>query len=83
MQEELKTKLAVLKTSLENTGELDDESRQLLMQVDADIQAALGGAQSPSLDRRLEKQAVQFDGQHPQISAILRDIIESLGKMGI
>ena len=83
MQEELKTKLAALKASLENMGELDDESRQLLMQVDTDIQAVLGGAQSPSLDSQLEKQAVQFDSQHPQISAILRGIIESLGKMGI
>ncbi len=83
MQEELKTKLAVLKTSLENIDELDDESRQLLMQVDADIQTVLNGQDTPSLDRQLEKKAVQFEGQHPQISAILRDIIDALGKMGI
>ena len=84
MHEQLKAKLAHLQESLSSIQQLDDESRGLLTQLDTDIQAVLAGQSTDgSLDGRLEQQAVQFEGKHPQMSAILRDIVEALSKMGI
>ena len=84
MHEQLKAKLAHLRESLNDIHQLDDESRKLLGQLDADIQSVLSGQQGDvSLDGRIEQQAVQFEGKYPQMSAILRDIMDMLSKMGI
>jgi hypothetical protein len=84
MHEQLKAKLAHLRESLNDIHQLDDESRKLLGQLDADIQSVLSGQQGDvSLDGRIEQQAVQFEGKYPQTSAILRDIMDMLSKMGI
>lgn len=84
MHEQLKAKLAHLRESLNDIHQLDDESRQLLSQLDNDIQSVLSGKEGDvSLDGRIEQQAVQFEGKYPQTSAILRDIMDMLSKMGI
>lgn len=84
MHEQLKNKLAQLKQTLSEVDRLDDESRQLLQQLDQDIHTVLKGETvEEGLDGRLEQQAVAFDSQYPSTSAILRDIIDMLGKMGI
>ena len=84
MQEELKHKLTQLKASLSDLDELDGESRALLSQLDQDIQSVLSGThEDDSLSGRIEQQAIEFDSQHPSIAAVLRDMIDVLGKMGI
>lgn len=85
MHEQLKDKLKQLQQSLNGIDQLDDESRELLQQLDDDIHQALKGqvASESSLNDRLEQQAVEFDGQYPHTSAILRDIVDVLGKIGI
>jgi uncharacterized protein (UPF0335 family) len=83
MDETLKQKLAQFRQSLEQVDQLDDESAQLLREIDADIQNVLKGDESAGLDHRLEQQAVAFEGEHPQLSAILRDVMDTLSKMGI
>lgn len=85
MHEQLKDKLKQLQQSLTGIDQLDDESRQLLQQLDDDIHQALKGqtVSESSLNDRLEQQAVEFEGQYPQTSAILRDIVDVLGKIGI
>jgi len=84
MQEELKHKLTQLKASLSDLNELDGESRALLSQLDQDIQSVLSGThEDDSLSGRIEQQAIEFDSQHPSIAAVLRDMIDVLGKMGI
>jgi len=84
MHEQLKAKLAHLRDSLNDIDQLDDESRQLLSELDSDIQSVLSGQTGDaSLDGRIEQQAVQFEGKYPQMSAILRDIMDMLSKMGI
>ncbi len=84
MHEQLKAKLAHLRESLSSIEQLDEESRSLLSQLDEDIQGVLAGQSSDDgLDSRIEQQAVQFEGKHPQMSAILRDIMDALSKMGI
>jgi len=63
---------------------LDNESRELLEQLDQEIQTALADKTlDDSINHRLEQQAVEFDSQHPNASVVIRDIIDMLGKMGI
>ncbi|MGK0443850.1 MAG: chromosome segregation ATPase [Bermanella sp.] len=84
MQEQLKNKLAQLKQTIGQIDSLDSESRELLEQLDRDIQAALANEKADDgINHRLEQQAVEFDSQHPNASAVMRDIIDMLGKMGI
>ncbi len=84
MHEQLKSKLAQLQQTLADIEELDDESRLLLKKLDRDIQQALDGNNpDDSVSHRLEQQAVEFDTQHPSASAVIRDIIDVLGRMGI
>lgn len=84
MHEQLKDKLAQLKQTLGSTDSLDDESRELLKQLEMDIKTALAGEPADvSINDRLEQQAVEFDTQHPKASAVIRDIMDVLGKMGI
>lgn len=84
MQQELKNKLTQLKQAVSDIRELDDESRELLSQLDDDIKAALDtGEPDESLSGRIEQQAIEFDSQYPSASAVLRDIMDALGKMGI
>jgi hypothetical protein len=84
MHEQLKNKLAQLKQTIGEIDALDSESRELLEQLDADIQTALAGdAVDDGINYRLEQQAVEFDSQHPNASIVIRDIIDMLGKMGI
>lgn len=85
MHEQLKDKLKQLQQSLTGINQLDNESRQLLQQLDDEIHMVLKGQRDreATLNDRIEQQAVEFDGQYPQTSAILRDIVEVLGKIGI
>lgn len=83
MKESLKQHLEQLHDTLSKGEPLDGESKDLLKQLDADIQKVLSGEEDDGLSNRLEQQAVEFEGQHPQLSAILRDIMDALSKMGI
>lgn len=84
MHEQLKSKLTQLKQALGHMDTLDDESRVLLQQLERDIKDALAAnTMDDSINHRLEQQAVAFDTQHPNASAVIRDIIDVLGKMGI
>ncbi|EAT12752.1 DUF4404 family protein [Bermanella marisrubri] len=83
MKESLKQHLEQLHDTLSKGEPLDSESKDLLKQLDADIQKVLSGEEDEGLSYRLEQQAVDFEGQHPQLSAILRDIMDALSKMGI
>jgi len=83
MKESLKQKLAQFQESLEQLGEVDEESKQMLREIDAEIQSVLQGEDQSGLEARIEKQAVAFEGEYPQLSAVLRDVMDVLGKMGI
>lgn len=84
MQEQLKNKLSELKQAIGEMDSLDNESRELLEQLDQEIQTALADKTlDDSINHRLEQQAVEFDSQHPNASVVIRDIIDMLGKMGI
>ncbi len=81
----LRQKLSALHAELQSANRLDPELRALLDTLDRDIQVLLG--QSPSeaanLAEALRKQAAKFAAQHPTLEGSLRDIAETLSRMGI
>lgn len=86
MEDQLKQKLAQLSVSLKSEQALDQEDIQNLKDLDRDIKLILSKQDAPShadMESRLEQQAIAFDGQYPQVSAILRDVVDILSKMGI
>jgi hypothetical protein len=83
MQEQLKNKLEQLRASLGEQENLDADDVKLLQDLDRDILATLAGNQASEVESRVEQQAIAFEGQHPQLSGILRDVMDILSKMGI
>jgi len=83
MDSQLKQKLEEMRTALSEATELDDEAKHQLRQLENDIQEKVGGNAIDDLEERLEEQAVAFEGDFPKLSAIVRDVVDVLGKMGI
>ncbi len=82
--DEVRRLLVRLRSELEHT-ELDTETRAALAQLDTDIHNMIGEDDHEGLDvvdqaRRLES---QFAAEHPTAERVLREIIDTLGKIGI
>ena len=98
-RESLQALLAKVHERLNEAGSVDSGSRELLGQVMGDIERALQGSRSsgsvgvgsPSAmvtaaeanTPRLEALAVQFEADHPSLSAALNRLVDLLGKAGI
>jgi hypothetical protein len=85
---DIKQTLIELHQELENTPELDDDLRTLLMEVDSDIHNLLAAEEQgqgviDGLRDRLEALAADFAGQHPNTERFFREVIHALGRMGI
>lgn len=83
-QETLKQQLQQLHDALQQHPELDGESQQLLKTIAADI-ADQGGRGEPSddLSDQVQQQAIRFEQEHPTVSEILRQIVDTLGRIGV
>ena len=71
---------------LQQQDSLDAESQKLLQQVLIDVKDATEGgtAELPQdLSDRIEQQAVQFEQAHPTLAEILRQIMDTLGRIGV
>jgi hypothetical protein len=83
-EENLRQLLGEVHERLAQPSSIDPESREMLKTVMHDIEQTLGGtgtaAHAPA---SLESLAVQFEADHPQLAATLRQLIDSLGKAGI
>ena len=85
----LKIAMAQLQSELESGGKLDPELQQLLKSLDKDIQTALAANEQPeddlvaSLNERTQAIDARFSAEHPYLSTTLRDVMDTLGKMGI
>ena len=89
-QESLRELLSRIHERLSQADTVDAESRELLATVMRDIERALGrggpkaAATSVKTNSpRLESLAVRFEGDHPALAEVLREIIDALGKAGI
>lgn len=83
MSENLKKSLQQLHQTLAQTKDVDSETLNLLNQVAQDIQRVAEGERPANLVEQVELQTVKFEGQYPQVSAVLRDVLDALAKMGI
>lgn len=85
---DIKDTLARLHAELEDAPKVDEDLKQLLLNVDADIHDLLEQEDQQTHDvtgitDRLEGMATDFAAQHPTTERFFREIIEALGRMGI
>lgn len=78
----LQKQLIELRKTLESNPQLDDESLVLLQQVAADIEG-MDLDNTPDLSEFIQEQAVGFEQDYPTLSAVLRQLVETLGRMGV
>lgn len=89
-KQELTGLLAKLQTELESGQAVDEQLRQQLLALDQDIQKVLAkradptsGAVDASLSQRATEIEARFASEHPYLASTLRDVMDTLGKMGI
>lgn len=89
-KQELAALLKKLQAELESVQALDDSLKQSLQSLGQDIQKVLGQGTPPtpaadeaSLNERAQELEARFAAEHPYLASTLRDVMDSLGKMGI
>jgi|TARA_B110000211_G_scaffold71455_1_gene82832 hypothetical protein len=72
---------------LQQQSSLDEQSQALLQQVLEDVKLASVSKNEGELDQdlsdRIELQAVEFEQAHPTLAGILRQIMDTLGRIGV
>jgi hypothetical protein len=72
---------------LKQQDSIDAESQALLQKVLTDVNVASGSGSvediSQDLSDRIEQQAVEFEQEHPTLAGILRQIMDTLGRIGV
>lgn len=94
-KDNLKEQLRTLHRELEGSAELDEDMRRLLGQVDEDIHRLLdqggeaavqtGSDTDPAdaLSEQVRETATNFQAEHPRTYRVLREIADTLAKLGI
>jgi len=89
-KQELAALLKKLQAELESGQPVDGQLKQQLQALDQDIQKVLAQdspqAQSTdeaSLGERATEIEARFASEHPYLASTLRDVMDTLGKMGI
>ena len=73
--------LAELEHELHTTADIDAETRQLLRELDDDIDE-LTGEDSSALDRAKQLES-RFAANHPVAARIARELADIIAKMGV
>lgn len=86
--ERLRTTIHELEAELSDLSTLDPESRQLLMEVSSEIQAALKKGDPASfspktLTERLDNATQSFEASHPTLAGVVHRVVDALGQWGI
>lgn len=82
--EKLHQLLTQVHEHLQQQSSLDEQSQKLLQQVLMDVQSASEGEElQQDLSDRIEQQAVHFEQAHPTLAEILRQIMDTLGRIGV
>ena len=81
-EQALKQQLQALHQALGDNPELDSETRQLMQQVSQDIEN-MDQADAQDIAQGLQEQVIHFDHDHPTLAAVVRQIIDTLGRMGV
>ncbi len=85
---DIKSRLEELHRELEQTPDLDEDLRNLLMEVDAEIHALLAAEEraedeESGVRERLEALSADFAARHPNTEIFFRELMHALGRMGI
>ncbi|MEE4361080.1 MAG: DUF4404 family protein [Pseudomonadales bacterium] len=83
-QQSLRAALDTLRDALADPGSLGDDNRRQLEQLAKDLDRVLDAQDSDeSLRTRIEDAALEFEAEHPRLSATLGEVVQALAKMGI
>lgn len=91
-QQKLNDTLATLQKTLNETTDVDNKTRQLLVGITAEIGRLLDNesgftvpenSQGESFSERLKDMIVEFEVHHPQIGGLLERLSDGLANMGI
>jgi len=84
MVKQVNEQLESLHRTLKESPELDSETHDLLLKIADDIAKLEGNeAGSPELSDAVQEQVIRFEHEHPAISAILRQLTDTLGRIGV
>ena len=87
MKDKLKGLLSDLHVELNDAGQLDAEARQKLEALAREIQDAVDpDSDKPLLEEareQIQAAAVDFESEHPRLAGVLKNITDTLGKLGI
>lgn len=85
-EEKLYELLTQVHERLQAPGDMDSATQEMLEKVLRDADGVLNretlDPQSDLADR-IEQQALQFEEEHPTLSEVMRQIIDTLGRIGI
>ncbi|KRP50456.1 DUF4404 family protein [Pseudomonas poae] len=85
-REKLQEQVNILREQLEQDPPLSAEKREALEALLAKFETQLGldpATQTPSISDDVNQAAIEFDADHPVISGTLRNIMITLGNIGI
>ena len=80
--ERIRTLLLELDKELKSTGEIDEETRELLSKLNDDLDEIAADSQDTLSDSARELES-RFAATHPVAERITREIADLLAKMGI
>lgn len=84
-QDKIRSLLAQLQKELDNGVTLDNETIALLRKLDRNVDAMIesaGNENAPVMDDAIALEA-RFAADHPVAERVLRELIDTLSKMGI
>jgi chromosome segregation ATPase len=86
--DDLKDALKKLHANLESTNNVDAEMKTLLKVLESDIQNLLARKEETPADvndlvTQAQSLSARFATQHPQLEQIVRELADSLARMGI
>jgi hypothetical protein len=85
-KEDVRTRLAELHRELERTQSMREDERRRLLKLASDIEASLettDTADHQTSVSNLEDAVQRFEVTHPELTAVLARLINSLSNMGI
>jgi hypothetical protein len=80
--ERIRKLLVELDKELKSTGDIDEETRELLSKLNDDLDVIAAGSQDTLSDNARELES-RFAATHPIAERITREIADLLAKMGI
>ncbi len=82
--ERIRQSIEALRAEIDRLGVGDEDARERLDALIADLERQLGqSASTPDLDRSVQEMIEQFEVEHPRITGVLNDLMVTLSGMGI